>query len=70
MYPQNKTLQSKRLFSLEQSFYFGKRLQNAKAFLATKFVGAVLSLENINHADMNKTRLLALRYKLYFYTRP
>ena len=61
MYPQNKTLQSKRLFLLEQSFYFGKLLQNAKAFIATKFVGAVLSLENINHANMNKTRLIALR---------
>ena len=33
MYPQNKTLQSKRLFPLEQSFYFGKCLQNAKISL-------------------------------------
>jgi len=63
-------LQSKRLFPLEQSFYFGKRLQNAKVFLATKFVGAVVSLEIVNHTNMKKRSLLTLRYKLYFNTRP
>ena len=70
MHPPKQNIAIKKTVPIGAVFYFGKRLQNAKVFLATKFVGAVLSLENINHANMNKTRLLALRYRLYFNTRP
>ena len=63
--PPKQNVAIKKTVPIGAVFLLWEILTNAKVFLATKFVGAVLSLENINHANTNKTRLLALRYGLY-----
>ena len=68
--PPKQNVAIKKTVPIGAVFLLWETLAKCKSFPCTKFVGAVLNLENINHANMDKTRLLALRYRLYFNTRP